>query len=87
MDGDVEPEFSQIYITTHSPDVILEHLDMVTELISKNEEVCIFHDITVEAGFEGEEARTDAVNKISRNLPKLYVEGRTGQVHSESSFS
>ena len=39
MDGDVEPEFSQIYITTHSPDVILEHLDMVTELISKNEGV------------------------------------------------
>ena len=34
----------------------------------------------VEAGFE--EARTDAVNKISsRNLPKLYVEGRT-MVHS-----
>ena len=34
---DHTPGFTQIFITTHSPDVIFNHLDMVTELISRND--------------------------------------------------
>jgi energy-coupling factor transporter ATP-binding protein EcfA2 len=30
------PTFSHVFITTHSPDVILDHLDMVTELIPQH---------------------------------------------------
>jgi len=32
----VWPTFAHIFITTHSPDVILDHLDMVTELIPQH---------------------------------------------------
>ena len=34
--GQERPTFSHIFITTHSPDVILDHLDMVTELIPQH---------------------------------------------------
>ena len=36
--NDWEPwsTFSHIFMTTHSPDVILDHLEMVTELVSQH---------------------------------------------------